>query len=108
MQCHFQLFQDNAWHDCATLTLLEAAGGNPRTGTLLEYDLDYAFGAEVAPLSLRYPVTAEMQKLAHWPAFIFDLIPQGSGRTYLDDDIVAFLRPHIATQIGQLKALGEY
>jgi serine/threonine-protein kinase HipA len=30
---------------------------------------------------------------------------QGAG---VDDDIVAFLRPHIATQIAQLNALGEH
>lgn len=84
MQCHFQIFHDDAWHDCASLTLLEPAGGNPRTAALFEYDLDYAFfKLESGPVSLRFPVTAEMQKLAQWPAFIFDLIPQGSGRTYL-------------------------
>ncbi|KAB8043875.1 hypothetical protein GCM43_06725 [Janthinobacterium aquaticum] len=83
MPCHFQIFHHDAWHDCAALTLLEPAGGNPRTPALFEYELDYAFDDDVAPVSLRYPVRAEMQKLAQWPAFIFDLIPQGSGRKYL-------------------------
>ena len=83
MQCHFQIFHQNAWHDCATLTLLEPAGGNPRTPALFEYELDYAFEDDIAPVSLCYPVKAEMQKLAQWPAFIFDLISQGSGRKYL-------------------------
>jgi len=84
MQCHLQIFHDDAWHDCASLTLLEPAGGNPRTAALFEYDLDYAFFTlESGPVSLRFPVTAEMQKLAQWPAFLFDLIPQGSGRQYL-------------------------
>lgn len=83
MQCHFQIFHHDAWHDCATLTLLEPGGGNPRTAALFEYELDYAFEDDIAPVSLCYPVRAEMQKLAQWPAFIFDLIPQGSGRKYL-------------------------
>lgn len=83
MQCHFQIFHDDAWHDSAALTLLEPAGGNPRTTTLLEYDLDYTFERHAVPVSLRYPVRVELQKLAQWPAFIFDLIPQGSGRKYL-------------------------
>lgn len=84
MQCHFQIFHDDAWHDCAALTLLEPAGGNPRTTSMFEYDLDYAFfKPDGGPVSLRFPVTAEMQKLAQWPAFLFDLIPQGSGRAYL-------------------------
>jgi serine/threonine-protein kinase HipA len=84
MQCHFQIFHDDAWHDCASLTLLEPAGGDPRTAAMFEYDLDYAFFQPGGgPVSLRFPVTAEMQKLAQWPAFIFDLIPQGGGRSYL-------------------------
>jgi serine/threonine-protein kinase HipA len=83
MKCNFQIFQDNTWKDCALLTLLNPAGGNPRTSCIFEYDLDYAFEPGAEPVSLNFPVTAEMQKLDQWPAFIFDLIPQGSGRTYL-------------------------
>jgi serine/threonine-protein kinase HipA len=83
MECHFQIFHEGVWKDCGLLTLLEPAGGNPRTATLFEYDLDYAFEPAAQSMSLRFPVTADMQKLAQWPAFIFDLIPQGSGRAYL-------------------------
>lgn len=63
MECHFQIFHEEVWKDCALLTLLEPAGGNPHR---------------------------RMQQAG------------------VDDDIVAFLRPHIATQIEQLKALGEH
>ena len=69
--------------DCAEVTLIEPSEGDPRTPAIFEYDLDYAFEVGVEPLSLRFPVTAEMQTLGQWPAFIFDLIPQGSGRQYL-------------------------
>lgn len=83
MNCHFQIFQDDAWVNCAEVTLLEAGAGNPRTPAIFEYDLDYAFEMGVAPVSLRFPVSAEMQTLPQWPSFIFDLIPQGGGRQYL-------------------------
>lgn len=83
MRCNFQIFQDDTWRDCALLTLLHPAGGDPRTPCIFEYHLDYAFEADAEPVSLNFPVTAAMQKLDQWPAFIFDLIPQGSGRAYL-------------------------
>ncbi len=83
MKCNFQIFQDDTWRDCALLTLLLPAGGDPRTPCIFEYHLDYAFAAGAEPVSLNFPVTAAMQKLDQWPAFIFDLIPQGSGRAYL-------------------------
>lgn len=83
MKCSFQIFQDDIWRDCALLTLLQPVGGNPRTPCFFEYDLDYAFEAGAEPVSLKFPISAEMQKLDQWPAFIYDLIPQGSGRTYL-------------------------
>lgn len=83
MNCHFQIFRDDAWVDCAEVTILEPGSGNPRTPAIFEYDLDYAFEMGVEPVSLRFPVSADMQRLRQWPAFIFDLIPQGSGRQYL-------------------------
>jgi serine/threonine-protein kinase HipA len=83
MKCHFQIFRDDAWVDCTSVTLLEPADGNPRTRAIFEYDLHYAFETEVEPVSLRFPVSAEMRMLQQWPAFIFDLIPQGIGRQYL-------------------------
>lgn len=83
MECHFQIFEDDAWKDCAIVTLLDPAGGNPRTPSIFEYNLDYVFETGAEPVSLSFPITAEMQTLRQWPAFIFDLIPQGSGRQYL-------------------------
>ena len=83
MNCHFQIFRDDDWVDCAEVTLIEPAGGNPRRPAIFEYDLDYAFQTGVEPVSLCFPVSAEMHMLKQWPAFLFDLIPQGGGRQYL-------------------------
>ena len=60
MKCHFQIFRDDAWVNCASVTLLEPAGGNPRTRTIFEYDLHYAFETDAEPVSLRFPVSAKM------------------------------------------------
>ena len=83
MNCHFQIFRDDDWVDCAEVTLIEPAGGNPRRPAIFEYDLDYAFQTGVESVSLCFPVSAEMHMLKQWPAFLFDLIPQGGGRQYL-------------------------
>lgn len=57
MRCGFQIFHDNTWKECASLTLLQPVGGNPRTPCIFEYDLDYAFEAGAVPLSFNFPVT---------------------------------------------------
>jgi hypothetical protein len=82
MKCNFQIFQDDTWKDCALLTLLDRAGGNPRTSCIFEYDLDYRFGQQLIALE------------------------QHMRQAGVDDDIVTFLKPHIAVQIQQLQSLG--
>ncbi len=79
MECHFQIFVDDHWIDCATL----AARGSGNAGSIFEYDLDYAFSDILEPVSLRFPVDAIHHISPHWPAFFYDLIPQGSGRKFL-------------------------
>ena len=85
MECHFQIFVNDEWTDCATLSLRAGVGaGNVNNlGSVFEYDLDYAFGLTPEPVSLRFPVDADRHLLARWPAFFYDLIPQGSGRKFL-------------------------
>lgn len=83
MDCTFQIFLDDIWTDCATVSVQDAARGDPQTPSTFEYDLDFAFTPGAEALSLRFPVNAEMQLLPHWPSFLFDLIPQGSGRQFL-------------------------
>jgi serine/threonine-protein kinase HipA len=73
MDCHFQIFIEGRWHDAATLS----------EQGVFEYELDYAFDPAAAPLSLCYPVNAQRYQRGHWPAFFYDLIPQGAGRKFL-------------------------
>lgn len=83
MQCTFQIFIDDAWVDCAVIDVSDTAKGNPFTQSCFEYDLDYAFRPKGEAISLRFPVNADIQRLPHWPSFVFDLIPQGGGRQFL-------------------------
>lgn len=83
MECHIQLFLDDAWRDCAIVTVPDPEKGGVQARTLFEYDLDYAFDETDEPVSLALPVDARCHTLAHWPAFLYDLIPQGNGRRYL-------------------------
>lgn len=83
MECHFQIFVNDQWLDCATLALRTAGRQRDLAGSVFEYDLDYAFEATPEPVSLRLPVDANHRTFAHWPAFFYDLIPQGSGRKFL-------------------------
>lgn len=83
MECHFQIFVDDRWIDCATISAQAPAPQRGNAGSVFEYDLDYAFGNIMEPVSLRFPVDADRHVQPHWPAFFYDLIPQGSGRKFL-------------------------
>lgn len=83
MECHFQIFVDDQWVDCATVSVQDASPQRGNVGSVFEYDLDYAFGKTMESVSLQFPVDADRHVLAHWPAFFYDLIPQGSGRKFL-------------------------
>jgi serine/threonine-protein kinase HipA len=83
MECHFQIFVNDQWIDCATLAMREGAPQRGNAGSIFEYDLDYAFEDTLEPVSLRLPVDANHHTFAHWPAFFYDLIPQGRGRKFL-------------------------
>ena len=78
MECNFQIFLDGCWVHCATLSLRQDVGGS-----FFEYDLDYAFGSALDAVSLQFPVNAQLHTVADFPAFFYDLIPQGSGRKFL-------------------------
>lgn len=83
MKCHLQIFLAGCWRDCATLTVPEPSRGGIKTIAHFEYDLDYAFAADSEPVSLALPVDTRHHTLPAWPAFLYDLIPQGNGRKYL-------------------------
>jgi serine/threonine-protein kinase HipA len=76
MECHLQIHLNHAWRDCAVVSI---SAGSARS--VFEYDLDYAFGSVLEPVALRFPVNAERHQRAQWPAFLYDLVPQGKDAT---------------------------
>jgi serine/threonine-protein kinase HipA len=54
---------------------------------VFEYDMLYAFGDAPPPASLTFPVDAARHALETWPAFLYDLVPQGNGRRFLLGDL---------------------
>lgn len=82
MECHVQLFNAQ-WRDAAVVAAPNPEQGGVRARAMFEYDLQYVFNDSTKPVSLAYPVDAQNHVLNHWPAFLFDLIPQGNGRKFL-------------------------
>ncbi|MDY7575589.1 type II toxin-antitoxin system HipA family toxin [Actimicrobium sp. CCI2.3] len=78
-----QIFLAGCWRDCAVLTVPDPSRGGITTLAHFEYDLDYAFEADSEPVSLTLPVDTRHHTLSAWPAFLYDLIPQGNGRSHL-------------------------
>lgn len=83
MECNIQIFLHGTWIDCATVTLQHPGKTGTPARDVLEYDLDYVFGPDGEQLSLAYPADATRHVLEAWPAFLYDLIPQGNGRKFL-------------------------
>jgi serine/threonine-protein kinase HipA len=83
MECHLQIFVDDGWIDCATVSVRDPRMGGVGASAIFEYDLDYAFAQHSRPVSMQFPVDAARHNLSAWPAFLYDLIPQGNGRKFL-------------------------
>src|SRR5471030_1122710 len=83
MECHLQVFVNEHWIDCAIVSVKDASRKGGNTASVFEYDLDFAFSSAPEAVSLRFPVDADRHVLDEWPAFFYDLIPQGSGRKFL-------------------------
>ncbi|MGS0740915.1 type II toxin-antitoxin system HipA family toxin [Glaciimonas sp. GG7] len=83
MECQFQIFVDDQWLDCATISVQDPGRQPGNARNVFEYNLDYAFDQTMEPVSLRLPVDADLHVFPHWPAFFYDLIPQGAGRQFL-------------------------
>jgi serine/threonine-protein kinase HipA len=81
MQAHLEIHLQGQWRECATLDVSAPAKGGAGAA-VFAYDTHYAF-SDTAPVSLNYPVNLDMHSLPHWPAFLFDLLPQGKGRRFL-------------------------
>lgn len=83
MECQIEIFNGGKWRDSAVVTVPNPALGGVRARAIFEYDLQYVFEEGAAPVSLAFPVEAQNHMLGNWPAFLFDLIPQGNGRKFL-------------------------
>lgn len=84
MDCHIEVFLGDAWHVAGTVRFSDVVRHGFRADDcVFEYDFDYAFGDTRDPLSLVWPVDAERHQQGVWPAFMYDLVPQGNGRKFL-------------------------
>jgi serine/threonine-protein kinase HipA len=86
MDCHIEVFHNGQWLEAAQASFSDVVrNGFRASDCVFEYDLDYAFGEAPPPVSLALPVDADRHRLQAWPAFLYDLVPQGNGRKFLLD-----------------------
>jgi len=86
MDCHIEIFYEDRWVEAAQASFSDVVRNGFRANDcVFEYDLDYAFGQAPLPVSLALPVDADRHLLQAWPAFLYDLVPQGNGRRFLLD-----------------------
>lgn len=86
MDCHIEIFHEGQWLEAARASLSDVVrNGFRASDCVFEYELDYAFGEATLPVSLALPVDAARHVLQAWPAFLYDLVPQGNGRRFLLD-----------------------
>jgi serine/threonine-protein kinase HipA len=86
MDCHIEIFHAGQWVEAAQASFSDVVrNGFRASDCVFEYDLHYAFGDAPPPISLAFPVDADWHALQAWPAFLYDLVPQGNGRRFLLD-----------------------
>ena len=85
--CTIQLFNDNHWHEVATVLLCgpEDAGclSETLTGYTTDWTVAHAGAIDAFALSSQSPVALAADELKHWPVFLIDMLPQGFGREEL-------------------------
>lgn len=87
MECTLEIHHQGQWHKAA---LFEPTGNVLQQGYQsagrLSYDVAYAgeyLNNNVNyALSCRYPVSFEIHREKHWPAFLLDILPSGAGRRF--------------------------
>jgi serine/threonine-protein kinase HipA len=86
MDCHIEIFHEDQWQEAAQVSFSDIVRNGFRANDcVFEYDLGYAFSAVPPAVSLAIPVDANRHVLQSWPAFLYDLVPQGNGRRFLLD-----------------------
>ena len=112
MECVLQLFSSGQWSDAAVVDVPKPELGGVGGRATFEYDLAHAFGVNPEPVSLSLPLNTAIAMFKQWPAFLFDLIPQGAGRTFLLGELglpdnagsdFALLRAGAFNPIGRLR-----
>jgi len=84
MDCHIEIFHEDQWIEAAQISFSDVVQQGFRSNLcVFEYDLDYAFSKAPLPVSLAFPVDAMRHRMESWPAFLYDLVPQGNGRRFL-------------------------
>ena len=81
-KCTVEIWIGGQWHECCTIEINNANVGGFGASTV-SYDADFVFSRQNSPVSLQFSVNLQEVRSAHWPPFLFDLIPQGKGRNYL-------------------------
>ena len=85
--CTIQIFQNNAWQDCAIVELTgnQDSGwrASTRTSYLFEYAIEHMDLRDGHALTYQLPINVQNNLHEHWPAFLMDLLPQGYGRKEL-------------------------
>lgn len=85
--CTLQLFIDGTWRDAAALSLMGEPGRGMACPTYLSYTVEHALAysgrTDAAALSASLPVGLDDSRMAAWPPFLIDLMPQGFGRIEL-------------------------
>lgn len=85
MELTIEVFDAGAWTDAAIIDVTGATKGGVSVSCTFEYTWDYAFNKanHDKPVSLNYPVNADLIRKNEWPAFLYDIVPQGNGRRFL-------------------------
>lgn len=80
MNCSLQIFLDDQWVDCARIEWR-------RDFCRWNYEVMYAVDYPDVPLSVALAVDTDMRSARTFPAFLYDLVPQGNGRRFLLGDL---------------------
>lgn len=83
MHCTVDIFENGSWQPCCTVNIESPEKGRHGPSTLT-FSQEYLSKGKSSP-SLLYPPQAGILDLPSWPAFLFDLIPQGDGKNYLQE-----------------------
>ena len=93
MKCDFEIFIDDQWVTAASFEAFpESDTMGYRGGGHFAYYPEYVahyLGRPDAALSLCFPVSYDMPKMDHWPAFMLDILPSGAARRNVLNDLGA-------------------